>query len=123
MQKKILVLDDEDVICEVLEEELSAQGYSVRTTCTGSAALRAIKEESFALLLVDLKLPVRPTGIEVIKWFKDRCPDAKVLVMTGYPDPALEHDALVAGADGYLNKPGDIQPGNIVKHVKKILNG
>lgn len=115
------MLDDEDVICEVVEEELSRRGYEVRSVYTGDQALQLIQEEPFDLLIVDLKLPTTVSGIDVIKFFKEHCPRAKVMVITGYSDDALEQEARAAGADAFLHKPVDIRPDVLGGYVEKVL--
>lgn len=121
MKKRVLVLDDEDVICEVVEEELIKEGFLVKVAYTGQEALDLINDNVFDLILVDLKLSTPISGIEVVRTFKSLQPQGKVAVITGYPDPALVEEAMAVGADAYLSKPGDINPGVIGGRVKKIL--
>lgn len=121
MKSRILVLDDEEVICEVIEEALAKQDYEVKSAYTGEEAIALIEKEAFDLLLVDLKLPTPISGVEVIKRFKECHPRSKVMVITGYPDLALEHEAERAGADVCLSKPHDLHPEKIAGHVKNVL--
>lgn len=121
MNKKILVLDDEEVILEVIEEELTKQGFQLSLALTGEEAIGEMERAEFDLLIADLKLPTPVSGLHVIEKFKARFPRGKIIVITGYPDPKLQEEAELAGVDAYLYKPGDLRPDVISEHVKKVF--
>ena len=104
--EKILVADDDAVIREGLQRILNLQGYNVETVNNGRAALERLQDESFKLLITDLKMPGM-SGIEVLKAIRGCQPELPVVLITGYAaiDNAVE--AMKHGATDYLAKPFD----------------
>ena len=80
---RILVVDDEAVIRHTLEALLSRQGYAVWTAADAEAALAWLREGTFELLLIDLLLPGRMSGLEVAASAHAYQPNAAVLILTG----------------------------------------
>lgn len=103
-REKILVADDDAVIREGLRRILTMEGYEVETVSNGRAALERLKDESFRLLITDLKMPGM-SGIEVLQSIRSCQPELPVVLITGYAaiDNAVE--AMKHGATDYLAKP------------------
>ncbi len=101
---KILVIDDDMGIRFALREMLARDGYHVETAASGEEALRRIDEESFDVVLVDLKLQ-GIGGMEVLAEVRRRSPDTSVIVLTGYASLESAVEALRHGAHDYLFKP------------------
>ena len=100
---RILVVDDEPQIRRVLRTTLSSQGYEVFDAKTGEDALRAIREQRFDLLLLDMNMPGMG-GLEACREIRASS-DVAIIMLTVR---GTEHDkvtALDAGADDYITKP------------------
>lgn len=82
---RILVADDEPSIRNFLERGLGHAGYSVRTVADGNAALQALQEERFDILLTDIVMPDLDGVTLALKVARDY-PQTKILMMTGYSD-------------------------------------
>ena len=84
-RSKILIVDDEPGIVDVLKEFLSGKGYDVVGASNGKEALEILKKWDADLILLDIIMP-ELKGTEVARIVKDRYPNTKVIVLTGYPD-------------------------------------
>jgi DNA-binding NtrC family response regulator len=102
--ERILVVDDELFVRELLLEFLSTQGYEVSLADSGEKALELIHAQPADIVLVDLKMPGMD-GIETLKQIKKMAPDALAIVMTGYPTIESSIQALRQGACDYVVKP------------------
>ena len=101
---KILVVDDEERMVQLLQSALTHRGHEVTGVTSGQAALDAIKTGSFDLVLTDLRMePV--DGMAVIEGVKADNPDTAVVVLTAYGEIETAVVALRLGAYQYLTKP------------------
>ncbi|MCX7822155.1 MAG: sigma-54 dependent transcriptional regulator [Syntrophobacterales bacterium] len=100
----ILIVDDEDFICENLQRIIREEGYESIVAKTGSEAIATVKSSSVDLVLLDLKLSDIP-GIEVLKKLKEEDPDLIVVIITGYASVESAVEALKLGAYDYIKKP------------------
>ncbi len=104
MKRKILVVDDDAAIVEVLEMRLLAMGFEVRATPDAQAAVSAVEDGRFDLALVDLRM--EPTdGIALMEALHIRQPRLPVLIMTAHGTIETAVDAVQRGAFDYLTKP------------------
>jgi DNA-binding response OmpR family regulator len=101
---KILVIDDERVICDACELVLGEAGHSVDWCLTGEAGWRAIKGGDFDLVLLDLKLP-DIDGTSVLERVRGRARPPRIIVMTGYATIPSALQTMKLGATDYLAKP------------------
>jgi two-component system, NtrC family, sensor kinase len=118
-QAKILVVDDEDVIRDVLSKYLKRHGYLVDTAEDGNVALKKLEESAgYNLIITDLRMPGMD-GLEVLKSIKKTNPYIEVIVLTGYY--TIEHavQAIRVGAFDFICKPCDFT--QLVEIVKKCL--
>lgn len=104
----ILVIDDEDVICNLLRDYLSEEGYDVSIAQKAEDGLSQIKDSSFDLTLTDIKMPGMD-GIELLRQIKELDPDNVVIVITAYPSFETARDALRLGAYDYISKPLNLE--------------
>ena len=79
---RILVVDEDPSVCDVVERLLASSGYAVTTATTGRAALEAATRQSFAAAFVDLCMPSMH-GLEIINGLRALAPDTKLIVMSG----------------------------------------
>ena len=118
MNERILVIDDEEVIRQLLQRTLQKEGYFVDTAEDGSVAVEKIKANFYNLLITDLKMP-RFDGISVLKEVKKSNPYIEVIVVTGYPTIESAVESIKVGAFDYLCKPFDIM--EVQQTIKKCL--
>jgi excisionase family DNA binding protein len=103
-RRRILVVDDEEPVREVLQLALEARGYEVVLAKDGREALRIARQESFDLIFLDVLLPGLD-GAAVLKTIKRRDPEALVVLITGYPQHEKTLAALEHGPAMFLPKP------------------
>jgi two-component system response regulator PilR (NtrC family) len=104
MSDAILVADDEPGVRESLAEVLRDAGYTVRTAADGAAALAALDEQEFSVVVTDLRMP-GADGLSVLRRAHDVSPQTVVLVMTAHGSVETAVEALRVGAADYLLKP------------------
>jgi len=101
---KILVIDDEPDIREILVRYLSTSGYDVVAAADGQEALVLAEVEDFALALVDIRMPGM-SGLELLAELKRLDPEMPVVLITAYPGSRSKDEGLKQGACSYLVKP------------------
>jgi len=104
MEKKILVIDDEQPTLNMFRLLLAAYGYEALTAANGAEGVEAFGRERPGIVLTDVKMPVMD-GIEVLRRIKDIDPHAEVIVITGHGDMDLAIRALNLDATDFINKP------------------
>lgn len=115
--KKILVVDDEPQIVELLESYLSKEGYAVATAGDGEAALLAAERENPDLILLDLMLP-KINGYEVCKQIRTKS-KTPIIMLTARDEEPDKIVGLELGADDYITKP--FSPREVVARVRAVL--
>jgi DNA-binding NarL/FixJ family response regulator len=106
---RILITDDDNLICKSLERSLSRELdiTVVATASNGAEAAEACNAHSVDVVLMDIQMPVTD-GIAATRLIKSRHPAVKIMMLTTFDDRALIQQALAAGADGYLLKTDKI---------------
>lgn len=104
--ERILVMDDEESIRDVIVRSLEQLGYQVTAVASGRAALKAFQspDAGFDLVLLDMILP-DVSGSEVFGRIREIQPDAPILVMSGYSPAGRVQDLLAAGRSSFIQKP------------------
>jgi len=105
---RILVVEDEDVIRELLEQTLQEEGFRVAVVATGEAALKRLEESLFDVVLLDLNLPGMH-GLNVLSAAPATQTDAQFIVMTAFGSVDTAVEAMKLGAFDYINKPFRIE--------------
>ena len=103
----ILVVDDDQRVCEVLKELFGAMQFPTASSLSGEEALRMLKEKQYTFLLADMKMP-EMNGMELIRRTRENFPSVSVVAMTGYTDEYQYVDIINAGANDFVKKPIDI---------------
>src|SRR5208283_1774405 len=116
--RKILIVDDDQEVLQVLRDLIEFAGYDVTTASEEEKALIAVQNEPFDLSIVDLQLQ-RLNGIDLMKKLRCFLPDMPVLILTGYGTIESAVEAMKQGAYGYLTKPVD--PDDLRSHIEKAL--
>jgi two-component system NtrC family response regulator len=101
---KVLVIDDEQVICDACRLVLCENGHTVANCTTGRDGLMALKGSGYDLILLDMKLP-DIDGSRVLAYIRENLPALPVIVMTGYSTMSNALEAMKLGAADYLSKP------------------
>ena len=106
MGKKILVVDDDPDIRQILRDRMSSFGYVVETAVEGGEALDALRLGSFDGMLLDMKMP-KIDGLEVLRRTRQSHPDLPVVMVTAMSVQELAVQAVTQGACACLIKPFD----------------
>jgi len=101
---RILVIDDEQILCDGCQVVLSDQGHSVDFCINGKAGLESIGKGQFDLVLLDMKLPDM-NGMDILRSVRKEMSGVYVIVMTGYSTVQNAVEAMKLGAVDYLDKP------------------
>ncbi len=104
---KILIVDDDTEICDLLDIFLSGKGYQVLTITSGESALDGIRRQKPDIVLLDIKLPGLD-GIKCLGKIKEIDPKIKVIIISAVNDPSYKQSAFSSGADDYIVKPLDL---------------
>jgi len=116
---QILVVDDEEVMCESLAAWLREDGYSVDTAASGHAALEKSRQRDYAIYFVDLKMPGGMDGIETMMQIRRLRPEASIIIITAYATVDTAITAMKEGAQEYIVKP--CNPEEISLLVNRII--
>src|SRR5690348_14956518 len=106
--ERILIVDDDRSIRELLSMHLEERGYGVISAATGAEGFQMAAEISPAAIVLDMRLP-DASGIDLIPELRKRAAEAPVLMITAHHDMATTILAMKAGAFDYIHKPIDIQ--------------
>lgn len=101
---RVLVVDDERVIREILADFLTLEGFSVRTAEDGSAALTELSRQPFDVVISDLKMP-KMGGLELLENIRQTSPSTITVIMTGFGTVDTAIEAMKRGAFDYVLKP------------------
>ena len=115
---RILIVDDDESIREVLTAILRDEGYRVEAVDTGEKAIKATQQNFYNLALIDIRLPDME-GTELLTKMKDTVPKMVKIIITGYPTLQNAIEAVNKGADGYIVKPINIE--ETLKTIKEHL--
>ena len=101
---KLLVVDDENEICEFLKSFFEERNYNVAVANSGEQALDQMKHEKPQVILLDIKMPGMD-GVQTLKEIKAKYPKAKVIMVTAIETRDKIEECLRLGADNYITKP------------------
>jgi DNA-binding NtrC family response regulator len=115
---RILVVDDELIVCESCQRILEEEGYEVETALSGTEAFAKMKENHFDIVITDLKMP-GIDGMEVLRRLRREYPDTIVIMITGFSTVETAVEAMKLGAFDYIPKP--FTPDEVSIVVKKAI--
>ena len=118
-KRKVLVVDDEDALRTVLSGELTSEGYDVGTAADGDDAISTLQKQAFDLVLLDIKMP-RMHGFEVLKFVKEKHPETKVVMLTGFADLKNAIESKKLGAEDFVSKPYDLV--DLLTTIERVLS-
>lgn len=117
MPKKVLCVDDDPAITELLSMLLQTQGFVVYTANSGEDGIKKIREKSLHIVILDLMMP-GVDGWQVCKEVR-AFSNVPIIILSALNDPEMIARALDAGADDYLVKP--ISSNVLVAHIKRLI--
>ncbi len=106
--RRLLIVDDEDVLRTSLETNFKMDGFNVRTAQSGEEAIELVDAFSPMVILLDLRLPCMD-GISVLKQIRKINLDINVVIMTAYGDTQTTVEAVKCGAYNFINKPFELE--------------
>ena len=112
---RVLLIDDEVGYIYVLSKRLSKRGFEVGKAISGSEAFQILRQRSFDVAILDLKM-TDMDGIEVLKVLKKMAPELVVIMLTGHGSAKAAHEGIRLGAYDYLTKPCETE-----ELIKKIM--
>ncbi len=118
MPKKVLIVDDEDMIRVIAKSFLESEGYAVETAANYQEAMQVLEETEIDLIVSDIVMGPE-TGIDLLRELKKRELRCPIVIITGNPDITTASDALRLGAFDYIVKP--FKKDNILHVVQQAL--
>ena len=119
MEKKILIIDDEELIIKSFTKLLEKNGYNVFVAKKGEDALVISEEEDFDLIIVDIKMP-GINGVETVKsLYELKGKKTPTIFISGYAEDELQKQAEALNPVAYINKPFDIS--ELMNKIKEVI--
>lgn len=116
--RKILVVDDDQRLRDLLQRYLSEQGFAVKTAEDASAMDKCLAREGFGLVVLDLMLPGED-GLSICRRLRNSAPQLAIIMLTAKGDEIDRIVGLEMGADDYLPKP--FNPRELVARIQAVL--
>ena len=117
--KKILIIDDDMDMCQLLARFLQRKGFETATASNGSKGIAAFKEGHYDLVLCDFRLGDKD-GVEVLKEIKQVNHQVPVIIITGYSDIKMAVEVIRQGAFDYITKP--LVPDEVLNLINSAIN-
>jgi two-component system response regulator HydG len=117
--ERILVVDDAPNTLEVLQRNLTSQGYQVFTASDVAEAIKILEGTTVDLVITDLKMP-KVSGLDMVRHIRENLKDTEVIMITGYATIEGAVKAIKIGAEEYLPKPFTDQ--ELFSAVRKVLD-
>jgi DNA-binding NtrC family response regulator len=105
---RILVVDDESIVCERLEPALEKIGFYVETHTESQKAIDRLAEENFDIVVTDIKMK-GPDGLDILHFVKQQSPATHVVIITGFATVDSAKAAMKSGAVDFIAKPFKIR--------------
>jgi len=119
---RLLVVDDETHIADAMASYFRTRGYAVDVAREREEAEALLAHVTYAGVLLDLRMtPAHGTadGLEMVGFARERCPSARIIVLTAYGTAAAELEACERGADAFLHKPQPLP--NLAQLLEALL--
>jgi DNA-binding NtrC family response regulator len=119
--KRILVIDDDLETCNFLTEIFAEEGWQVASSQSAEAAREAAEKTHFDLIVSDINLGGRTTGVALLKEFKAIAPDSEVILISGFGTLETAVEAVREGAFDYISKPFNVN--EVIATARRALKG
>jgi DNA-binding response OmpR family regulator len=128
MKKKILMIDDDEELCEEIAEILIDQGYRITTAFDGLSGKRLVEKYDYDILILDVKMPGL-SGFDILESIKEQNKEPKVIILTARPlSKELQEErfckdkeeSILSLADGIISKPFNIEI--LLSKIKELLD-
>ncbi len=104
MVERLLIIEDEDTLCQSLQRVFEKEGYAVDRAESAETAFTLLEKESYDLIITDIILP-GISGIELLAKYRKKNPSQKVIIITAYASLATAVESIKAGASDFIIKP------------------
>ena len=101
---EVMVLDDEEVVCERLKTHLEKEAYQVETFTESEKAIERLREKKYDVVITDVKMQ-GPSGLDVLHHVRRESPGTQVIIITGYGSIESIREAEYGGAFEFIHKP------------------
>ena len=116
---RILIVDDEDDLRNLLGHVLSNAGYEIVSAMDGEHAITLLQKQKFDLALLDIQMP-NVNGIQVLQFVHNHRPTTKAIMLTGYADLSNAMEAKEFGARDFIAKPYKVD--DILSTIDRVLH-
>ena len=118
-KKRILVVDDEIDLRDLLAHLLTGAGYEVESASDGEEAISILQKKKLDLALLDIQMP-NMNGIQVLKFINQHSPATKAIMLTGYADLKYAMEAREYGAKDFISKPYKLE--DVLSTISRVLS-
>jgi len=119
MSPHILVVDNEQPMCEIIKQSLQLEKFSVKTANSGQDAISILGQESFDVVVTDLKMQ-NVDGLQLLRYVKENSPSTEIILITAYASQETALEAMKSGAYDYLIKPFNMD--ELILRIKRIIS-
>jgi two-component system response regulator ResD len=117
-QARILVVDDDDALRDLVRNQLEGAGYLLDDANNGTSAMEKLGKGTYDLMLLDINMPEK-SGIDVLRFWKEKALKCKVIMLTGRVGFSIATESLRLGADEYITKPFSLE--YLMSSIKRVL--
>ena len=130
MKGKILIVDDDEIVRDMVCDFLSQSGYEVKKVDGFSSAIEEMKSSEFDIVVLDKNMPGtdgnKEGGLDVLKYIKEHFPTTEAILMTGFPSIESAVETMKLGAFDYITKPFELKELDVkverALKVKKLVD-
>ena len=123
--RKILIIDDEVEICTNMKDMFCFEDLNADYATTAKDAFQKIAQNEYDLLLVDMKLEGRLSGIDIIKSLREKEKRPKIIIISAIPrdalNPSFAKEGIMNLIDGYLDKPSCSNPEELMHMARRVM--
>ena len=118
MNTRILYADDDEAACLIVRDQLTEEGYAVKTVRDGEAAMTLLQKEPFDVVLLDIRMPGKD-GLEVLNEMKERKINPRIIMLTAVGEVSTAIEAVKRGANDYVTKPYQVE--DLLSCIRRVL--
>lgn len=119
MAERLLIVEDEDTLCQSLQRVFVREGYEVDMAASAEDAFKILEEKSYDLIITDIILP-GISGIELLTKYRKKNPSQKVIIITAYATVSTAVESIKVGASDFIIKP--LIHDEMKRAVRKVLD-